>query len=833
LKPIFRANGHEKRGFEWSTFSLKLKSLYSKVGGYTPEYVFTPLDGQQRLTTLFLLHWYLIPKDKLYLIIKEYKNSIYSRFSYETRISSKDFCNAIVAHSFNELKDELNSQIKNIESEIENKEKEIIEIENLILKNHHEFDNKIKEKLQNIIKQLQIEKKNACLSNTIKNQSWFLWTWRKDPTIKSIFVMLDEIDKRIGNQNEEIRLLLWNQLEQGKIVFNLLPLEQFALTDELYVKMNARGKELSNFDIFKSTLEEQMRLNNVSEEVQNKWRENVDSNWIDLFWNKLAKPHINENTKSEEQIQFVNSVENGYLRFLKRMMVFHLFAKDNPFECDWNNDTVKHYVPFKYEISKIPTEAEINNILDNIREYSFNKVKYRNGDILDLLPLFCKSKFFNQDFFIFIINSFESLIYYFDSSKFDATQLIEGIYFEDNPNTIFEAFIAESINYDTRVQFYAILQFLKYIPAEDLYKQEELKSEFNSWMRVIRNLSTNTNNNFYNKYDDFLKSLKELDKWGNDVYGINRNKSIIEYLVNNDDLKGFDNKQISEEKEKANLITNNNNWSEVIVKAEEHQYFLGQIRFLLEWSLNDGVYDISLFENYQKCVEYIFDKDGLNNELSDKDTHYFRNCLMANCQYYLLKDSFIYNKNKDRDRSWKNYLRDSDKSKNIKKLIDKWQNTNLSFIEFCKQETVIGKQMITDWRRCFLNKAEIYNLCNQNQIVFDSGKMEVRLLETSTTWNGLNRHSELETYYWALKFNGKYNNSQIENPLCAIFKNYENHVVTVNYASINNLMKYRLTLNYDPKIEGEFIMIENNKWEKTYDITQYIEVEADLSIILK
>jgi len=39
LIPIFRANGHEKRGFEWSTFSLKLKRFFSKVGGYAPEYV--------------------------------------------------------------------------------------------------------------------------------------------------------------------------------------------------------------------------------------------------------------------------------------------------------------------------------------------------------------------------------------------------------------------------------------------------------------------------------------------------------------------------------------------------------------------------------------------------------------------------------------------------------------------------------------------------------------------------------------------------------------------------------------------------------------------------
>ena len=40
LKPIPGTNGHEKRGFEWSTFSLKLKKIYSKVGGYAPEYVY-------------------------------------------------------------------------------------------------------------------------------------------------------------------------------------------------------------------------------------------------------------------------------------------------------------------------------------------------------------------------------------------------------------------------------------------------------------------------------------------------------------------------------------------------------------------------------------------------------------------------------------------------------------------------------------------------------------------------------------------------------------------------------------------------------------------------
>ena len=37
--PSFAKNGHEKREFCPSTFSLKLKESYLKVGGYAPEYV--------------------------------------------------------------------------------------------------------------------------------------------------------------------------------------------------------------------------------------------------------------------------------------------------------------------------------------------------------------------------------------------------------------------------------------------------------------------------------------------------------------------------------------------------------------------------------------------------------------------------------------------------------------------------------------------------------------------------------------------------------------------------------------------------------------------------
>jgi len=54
--------------------------------------VFQPLDGQQRLTTLFLFHWYIAQNiDKLNETKKEFL-----KFTYETRISSREFCNELV-----------------------------------------------------------------------------------------------------------------------------------------------------------------------------------------------------------------------------------------------------------------------------------------------------------------------------------------------------------------------------------------------------------------------------------------------------------------------------------------------------------------------------------------------------------------------------------------------------------------------------------------------------------------------------------------------------------------------------------------------------------------
>ncbi len=748
--------------------------LLDFIYGSTHDNIFTPLDGQQRLTTLFLFHWYFLPKDKKSPLYVKNGNSCYSKFYYETRITSKDFCNALTTYYCEDFR--------------------------LILQKNN-MSSKTKKQLSDII----------------KNQSWFLWSWRKDPTIKAMLVMLDEIDKRATLLENEKQSGIWEQLQSMKIIFNLLPLEQFALTDELYVKMNARGKELSQFDIFKSSLEEQMRLNNISEEIQNQWRNNIDSNWIDLFWNNLAKPKLTQTADSKEALTFVNSVEKGYLRFFKRMMLFHLFVNANTVILNINEEGIKQYIPFDFDET---------NFINKLRDFSVR------NDMLLLMPLFTKTKFFNDDFFRLIINFFNSFIYQTDSVKHNGTELIYGVGFEIK-KTLFEAFISDKIDYETRVQFYAVIKFFEYNAASDVNENEELKNEFNSWMRIIRNLSTNTNSYFYNGYDDFMKSLKSIEIWAKEVYAEKTYFSINEYLYKKDGIDGFNGEQLKEEKRKAELISKSSDWFNSIRKAEEHPYFLGQIRFLIDWSYNNDNYDLEKFDEYFEKISSVFSVNGLKDELCK--THIFRNAMLTTSGWYLIGSSLIQNTTKSRDWSWKRYLRESDKAINIKTLLDRWDRSQ-NFCDFCSNQIIINKPK--DWRRYFIEIPVLYNEMKDDRIAWWNWENKEICLLSKTRWsqkptNWNPKHKELFTYFLYLKYKNQddiYLDSENENhPFSTVFNSPDGCEFSIKFVPIweneNKKGKYIISSVFNPNLDLFVYNIDNGRWEQYFDSKCRDEVE--------
>jgi hypothetical protein len=184
----------------------------SKVG------VLTPLDGQQRLTTLFLLHWYIAKKENIDTLQFEFL----SHFSYATRFSSRDFCQELIQYSPN-------------------------------------FSN---------------EK----LSEVIKDQAWYPYEWKNDPTIQSMLVMIDAIHQRFRDQ-----VSLWQSLVIEKnISFYFLPLNEMGLTDDLYIKMNSRGKPLTQFEHFKAEFEQIIKQK--SEKLSNEINHKFDIEWTDMLF---------------------------------------------------------------------------------------------------------------------------------------------------------------------------------------------------------------------------------------------------------------------------------------------------------------------------------------------------------------------------------------------------------------------------------------------------------------------------------------------------------------------------------------------------------------------
>jgi uncharacterized protein with ParB-like and HNH nuclease domain len=74
--------------------SVELDFIYGNEKDKNENPVYQLLDGQQRLTTLFLLHWYAASKEG---VLKD-NIEILKRFTYETRTSSREFCEKLVMY---------------------------------------------------------------------------------------------------------------------------------------------------------------------------------------------------------------------------------------------------------------------------------------------------------------------------------------------------------------------------------------------------------------------------------------------------------------------------------------------------------------------------------------------------------------------------------------------------------------------------------------------------------------------------------------------------------------------------------------------------------------
>lgn len=445
------------------------------VYGYTEKTnnnnsAFVPLDGQQRLTTLWLMLWYLSPRENNAITSDNQK--LLANFTYETRLSSKRFCHNLVVQSL------------------------VFQTDKLI-------------------------------SEQITDAPWFMASWVNDPTILSMLNMLDTLQEEMIEKE-----IAWaNLVEKNKITFDYIDIksDEFKLTDELYIKMNSRGKPLTSFENFKAQFSSllssattdysklKLEYQDSTITYQQYFAFKIDSVWIDLFWSYRDK------------VKTITDV--CIYRYINYTAEF-LYYKDNPKTLSSENK-----IDFNF----------LNNVFSSKRniEFLFNSLDFLS-DLINIKGFF--------------------------------KTLFDGLTMFDHYSDDYFLRVISDIGFDVKdkVVLYTVLTYC----TKNSIKQVD--DELKDLVRIVRNLLLTVRQPNQSRRIEYVSNLRlpNVSEYCKFIDAIiekkeeEKNKSFYQLLVENE-FSGFGRDYIQNEKAKAEVILSNPNLKKEILSLEEHPQIQG------------------------------------------------------------------------------------------------------------------------------------------------------------------------------------------------------------------------------------------------------------------
>ncbi len=421
---------------------------------------FRPLDGQQRLTTLFLLHWFAARAAGLDV---EAYAPILSKFSYDTRVSSRDFCQRLVGEAL---------PVDGVSEE-------------------------------------------DPLSGRIRDYTWFVEAWEFDPTVAGMLAVLDKISLQKWPED------LWTRLTSlgvSPIGFSLVELENLGLSDDLYIKMNARGKALTAFENFKALLGARVVDQgwDSDPDPRAQFAVRIDTRWTDFFWRFCpADP------------SGLKQIDGAFLSFIAHSLV-----------CSMARDTSS---------AKKIADA-VQNLLND--------------------PERMEAKDFAQTYYDELRDRLERLC---EKPKAVRDELREAWEFAADAKPTGKSIMEEVIQG----------QGPQYKPRLILYAQTKLheaaaaipEEKMNDWRRVVRNVFAHTE---VESPESFIGGIRLLDELAKGV------SSIYEFLAAAKVESGFAGSQVAEEQRKARLLVRNPAQKTLLHRLEDTRFLRGRISFALD-----------------------------------------------------------------------------------------------------------------------------------------------------------------------------------------------------------------------------------------------------------
>ena len=344
---------------------------------------FVPIDGQQRLTTLWLLYWFISVKEK----VSDTETKFLSNFLYETRHSTTEFCRNLI--------------------------------------------------------QFKPEFSHGKISEEIKNQSWYFDTWDYDPSIQAMLIVLDDIELRYEILNTKN---IWNTIVNSSCPFYFykLDMDKVGLTDDLYIKMNSRGKPLTEFEYFKAGFTEII----TNPKQRKRFEESIDGDWIDTVWHIIL---YSGSLTDEDDIAL--TVDNSFLN------LFNFITSVISFK-DSNDNRYKNTVVSAELLKTIYSDTENQNFL------------------FDTLDAICKQEQENPTFW--------NDLFYYNKDEFTSSKT--RLFFTHKDTNLLKRclfYFADSRGFTLAEQI-LLLACLTHLKISS--------NTFNDQIRVVRNLVVNSEN---------------------------------------------------------------------------------------------------------------------------------------------------------------------------------------------------------------------------------------------------------------------------------------------------------------------------------------------------
>lgn len=495
---------------------LELDFIYGSItqeksaGSVEKLNVFSPLDGQQRLTTLFLLYWFIVGAE-LSLDKKKELSQILHNFVYLTRRSSTDFCQQLV-------------------NELERNNVEYLCRKDAVFEDGVEI-----EPASNLVTQ-------------IKDLHWFHDAYKLDPTVVSMLNMLDEIqflylEKRCRN--------VFENLERFK--FYILPLSNFNLTEDLYVKMNARGKQLTDFENFKADLQDWLKKNvkklNLKEQFYGRrtlpydifFISKIDNEWSQCFWN-IVKDSENKNFDPQFLSFFYKYVLNEYV----------LQYRGNNRDIDKQEDFTGLSKGVEYTGFSLFEKHLTKETLENL-VVLLNNITEHFDEILEV----CQPVWNKPD------------------ERFD--------------------FLTRDLELKDRAVFCAVVLYL--------VKKKFDQTAFSQWMRVVWNIVENSDIDSWAVATGVMQLFSKLADYSDNIYKALANDTLV---ISSQSVA------LTEERQKARLILKDSAWLSLFLRAEAHPFFKGSVGFLIP---DDE--SAKGFEHNIDMAEVFFDSNGVAPKYRD------------------------------------------------------------------------------------------------------------------------------------------------------------------------------------------------------------------------